>query len=143
MERACVGGTVAPVLLRMLVLDHVSPPEQPDAVVSLLAPQAAASELSSAVCFTLAELAHADDSTHNSKGKAADALDDDLALGGGAAVLSSVSAGAPLEAVELAQSEVPGQGSVTVEVQPHFASTSAAIRVQRQEKKSKWLDEGW
>jgi hypothetical protein len=58
--------------------------------------------------------------------------------GGGAGA-----AGAPLEAVELAQSEVPGQGSVTVEVQPHFASTSAAIRVQRQEKKSKWLDEGW
>ena len=53
------------------------------------------------------------------------------------------SLGAELEEVGLNEAEVPGEGSVAVEVRPHFASTSAALRVQRQEKKNKWSDETW
>ena len=54
MERACLGGTAAVTLLRLVTLDHVVlPPAEVMEEVRELAPQAAPSELSSAVCFTL------------------------------------------------------------------------------------------
>ena len=129
-ERACVNGTAAVTLLRLVVLDHVAlPPGETLKEVQELAPQAAPSELSSAVCFTLAEFAHSDDSTNDHR-MVVDGDDDDdddhgmfvnlerqarkkrnrdkmskdaeqqvpLALGGGAAVIASVGAGAPKQA---------------------------------------------
>lgn len=117
MERACLGGTAAVTLLRLVTLDHVVlPPAEVMEEVRELAPQAAPSELSSAVCFTLAELAHSDDSTHarrqlcvddglfpqaqNGMGKGTHqnaGFPVPLALGGGAPVIASVAAGAPEE----------------------------------------------
>lgn len=117
MERACLGGTVAVSLLRLVTLDHVVLPAAEEMEeVRELAPQAAPSELSSAVCFTLAELAHSDDSTHGRRLlRAADGTSPapdngtgvdfkkeadvsvPLALGGGAPVIASVAAGAVQE----------------------------------------------
>ena len=99
-ERTCIVGTAASSFLRLAVLDYPkAQPSTPRAeevhAEHKLAPAAAPSELSSAVCFAIAELAHADDSTTN---PSADANQPARSLGGGAAVLASVSAGAPEQA---------------------------------------------